>query len=496
MNSLNKTGIVVKAGIGILCILLAGVSSLAQAPSHTPRLSPVIDANINGFWEYLPRNYSRDINQKYPLMIFFHGYGDSGSSPDTATLLKVLNAGTPKIIKNGNFPDSFYVAGTWHKFVVISPQIKDGFNFNAGMVDALMDYAVKTYRIDNTRIYLCGLSMGGGIAWEYPGSSAEAADKLAAIAVAAATAALDTIQTDNIADAYLPVLATHNIVDDVVPVTTTIGNIEKLKKSKEKVKNKNKPNKPPVDPEPLVFYWQTPGVDPGNILANHNAWSRTFEDILPGITLGGNLRDTLGYNVYEWMLQYVRSAETPLSVIWENFAVTAFNGTALLQWTTTRELNLKSFTIEKSIDGQHWTSLATLLPTPNIGLSKSYRYIDKELFSDVNYYRIKELDIDERATYSVTKKLYSKNGQAVRIFPNPFNKTLSLSLPSSAVASSLNVKLSDSRGAVLLNEKYTLQPGENLISLKNLQALDPGLYYITILNERGKLLAKEKAVKN
>ena len=29
--------------------------------------------NINGFYEYLPRNYAADINTRYPLLVYLHG---------------------------------------------------------------------------------------------------------------------------------------------------------------------------------------------------------------------------------------------------------------------------------------------------------------------------------------------------------------------------------------------------------------------------------------
>ncbi len=42
----------------------------------------------------------------------------------------------------------------------------------------MIDFAIKKYRIDTTRIYVSGLSMGGGVTWEY---AAAYASRVAAI---------------------------------------------------------------------------------------------------------------------------------------------------------------------------------------------------------------------------------------------------------------------------------------------------------------------------
>ena len=51
---------------------------LGQPPTHTAKFSPALHSNINGFWEYLPRDYDADISTSYPLLIYLHGAGDQG----------------------------------------------------------------------------------------------------------------------------------------------------------------------------------------------------------------------------------------------------------------------------------------------------------------------------------------------------------------------------------------------------------------------------------
>jgi predicted esterase len=371
------------------------------------KFSPVIDNNVNGFWEYLPRNYTIDLNEKYPLLIFFHGYGDSGSTPDSATLSKVLMAGTPRLIKNGQFPESFTVAGKTYRFLVISPQIKNGFddatrssNVAPSTVDAIIEYAKRTYRVDQNRIYICGLSMGGGIAWDYVGSSVAAASKVAAIGVAAGASDIDTTESNNIALSNLAVLATHNIVDNLIPFTRTVENVIKIKESKRKIREKKEKNlgqsaQDSTDVDPAAFLFATPGT--GTLEPDpHNAWSRTFEDLQAGTTLGGNLRDSIGISVYEWLLAYDRSEQSTLPVAWESFSLQELDNLVVIKWATSMELNVSRFIVEKSRDGLNWMEMVTVAPRQDGGTLKMYSVADNSPYSDNSFYRVKQIDKDVR----------------------------------------------------------------------------------------------------
>ncbi|HYC28961.1 MAG TPA: T9SS type A sorting domain-containing protein [Chitinophagaceae bacterium] len=437
----------------LCCFSLFALCMQAQPPEHTPRFSPHIDDNINGFWEYLPRNYNTDVTTKYPLLIFIHGAGEQGSVQDTPTINLVLRNGPPKIIRNGSFPDSFSVNGHWFKFIVISPQIKNGITgvtstIQPSTIEAVIQYAINTYRVDQTRIYLCGLSMGGGATWDYAGSDLTAAKKLAGIIVAAGAADLSGAGATNIAEADLPVLATHNRNDNVIAVSRTEANIAQLLSAP-----------PTLNPTPKAVYWDAGG---------HNVWSRTFENIVPGTSPGGNLADTLGVNAYEWMLQFFRPSLV-LPVVWQSFTVRAVNGKALLQWSVSSQVDVKEYIVERSADGVQWVAVA------NVGL--------KNNFTDVvssGYYRIKEVDKDGKFSYSPVKRL---NGVAkVNIYPNPFVDKIYVE-----AGNELVIKLADASG------KMVLKTNSNTVNATGLSA---GTYYVTVHDKTGAQLYSGRLVKN
>jgi len=108
---------------------------------------------------YLPKGCGEDPKQKWPLIIFLHGMGERGDD-----LEKVKVHGIPRIVEQReDFP-----------FIAISPQCPDTSFWTAEVdaLNALLDDVAAKYAVDENRIYLTGLSMGGfgtwALAMEYP----------------------------------------------------------------------------------------------------------------------------------------------------------------------------------------------------------------------------------------------------------------------------------------------------------------------------------------
>jgi predicted peptidase len=114
------------------------------------------------YWLYLPDEYDAKASAKWPLVLFLHGSGERGDD-----LEKVKVHGPPKLAGEGkSFP-----------FVLVSPQCPAGSRWNADELSKLVDALANTYRIDRERLYVTGLSMGGGGTWSLVASNP---DKFAA----------------------------------------------------------------------------------------------------------------------------------------------------------------------------------------------------------------------------------------------------------------------------------------------------------------------------
>jgi predicted peptidase len=101
---------------------------------------------------YLPKGYHDTSDTTWPLILFLHGMGERGED-----LELVKKHGIPKVIEEkDDFP-----------FVVISPQCPQHSVWPEQLdtLHALIEETIHTYRIDTSRIYLTGLSMGGFGSW-------------------------------------------------------------------------------------------------------------------------------------------------------------------------------------------------------------------------------------------------------------------------------------------------------------------------------------------
>ncbi|HEV7620422.1 MAG TPA: dienelactone hydrolase family protein, partial [Flavisolibacter sp.] len=173
--------------------------------------------NSNGYYEYLPQGYASS-SQTFPLIIFVEGIGELGDG-STGQLPKLLANGPLFYINAGQFPSSFTVNGKTSSFIIITPQYKAW--PGAGDVDAVITYAIQHYKVDVSRIYLTGISMGGGVVWDYAGNNINYANRIAALLPFCGASGASTTKARNIAAANLPVWAFHNQYDPEVPASYT-----------------------------------------------------------------------------------------------------------------------------------------------------------------------------------------------------------------------------------------------------------------------------------
>jgi predicted peptidase len=175
------------------------------------------------------------------------------------------------LINYGLWPNSFTVNGQTHKFIVISPQFVDW--PSSWDIDGIINYCVQNYKVNVNRIYLTGLSMGGGVTWNYASENSTFANRLAAIVPICGASWPDMTRSRIMAGANLPVWATHNDQDPIAPLFYTVDYVNQIN----------------MAPSPTPLAKKTIFVS-----GSHDAWSTTYS-----LSFREN-----GMNVYEWMLQY------------------------------------------------------------------------------------------------------------------------------------------------------------------------------------------------
>ncbi|MEO1618458.1 MAG: prolyl oligopeptidase family serine peptidase [Planctomycetota bacterium] len=189
----------------IALVILLNTPTLADGPSQSQqRLSATVNVEMN-YLLALPKDY--ETKDSWPLVLFLHGAGERGND-----IGLVKKHGPPKLIDQGKeFP-----------FVVVSPQCPKDVWWEPFELTELLDHVIKTHKIDEDRIYVTGLSMGGFGTWRL---AAHTPERFAAIAPICGGG--DLFSTRRFAT--LPTWAFHGAKDNVVPLERSQEMVDAMK---------------------------------------------------------------------------------------------------------------------------------------------------------------------------------------------------------------------------------------------------------------------------
>lgn len=165
-------------------------------------------------------------------------------------------------------------------------------------------------------------------------------------------------------------------------------------------------------------------------------------------------------------------ATLPVSL--KAFNVAQKSGKALLTWLTEEENNNLGFEIQKrNSNGQYIKAGFVDSKAPNgNGGSYSYSFTDEQLLQrGVTYYRLKQIDLDGRFSYSEIKAVRTGNGTlTISVYPNPSRGMVNVTIPESN--SLMDVSVDDYTGK-------SIQRWSG-IKVQNMQInnLKPGVYML------------------
>ena len=113
----------------------------------------------------------------------------------------------------------------------------------------------------------------------------------------------------------------------------------------------------------------------------------------------------------------------------------------------------------------------------------------------MNFYRVKQVDIDGNFKYSKTVSLkfnISKTG--ISVLANPFHSTLTVNF-SSSTNQVVSARLVDITGKQVAAEKWSISTGNTRKDFSNVSGLQQGMYIITVSGTGGEILYNNKVIK-
>jgi len=170
-----------------------------------------------------------------------------------------------------------------------------------------------------------------------------------------------------------------------------------------------------------------------------------------------------------------------LPVQWVKFTATKKEQSTLLNWQTASEQNSDRFEIERSSNGTIYNSIGTVAATNNPN-GAHYSFQDKNPLTGINYYRLRQLDIDGKFEYSRVVQLNFDTKGAITIYPNPVNEWLNISVTGSQTIRS--VVITDLNGKIVQTNKNL-----NTSSIP-VRQLNAGAYLIRVETSQGTHVGK------
>jgi hypothetical protein len=153
-----------------------------------------------------------------------------------------------------------------------------------------------------------------------------------------------------------------------------------------------------------------------------------------------------------------------------------------LTWATTDEVNNSHFEVEKSTTGSDFVKIGTV--NAKGGYTTSiYNFVDNNVVAKVNYYRLKQVDIDGRSTYS--KVLVLRNDLSnfsVKVGPNPFAGNINV-LYKLDKESAVQIRLYDQSGRAVKQYSTSGGAGANSFNISDLTNLPKGQYTLELKGE-------------
>jgi hypothetical protein len=171
------------------------------------------------------------------------------------------------------------------------------------------------------------------------------------------------------------------------------------------------------------------------------------------------------------------------------------SGFVQLQWSTSSEVDMRHFEIERSTDGISFRKIGKTLAKGDVNVKTEYTYLDILAEKGSNFYRLVMIDKDGNFTYSKPITISVEKGISLFVvYPNPFGKKVQVKFNSDG-PDQATMRIVDNSGRIISTQTDPVQQGENRLTLKNVDNLPGGIYYLELVtkdkNIRTKLMKQQ-----
>jgi len=211
-------------------------------------------------------------------------------------------------------------------------------------------------------------------------------------------------------------------------------------------------------------------------------WNGAFWDApLPGQISGALSATVPGVTAFSTWAMSGNSVPLPVTLV--SFSARQIKDRVSLEWTTASEIDNDFFQVEKSTDGKSFFAIGKVKGAINSTESQSYNFSDYELTQGRFFYRLKQVDLDKKFTYShlvaVQIGEISTPSILLNVFPNPTAEALFIS-HEGLIEDVMIVTLFDPSGKILMKTEQSVRLNDGPLEM-HLSDLKSGPYIVKVI---------------
>ncbi len=171
-----------------------------------------------------------------------------------------------------------------------------------------------------------------------------------------------------------------------------------------------------------------------------------------------------------------------------SFVARPQNRSVKLEWSTASETNNEFFTVERSIDMEHWVKIGEVLGAGTSIEENNYQLLDRSPLYGTSYYRLKQTDVSGYSMHSQSVSVHLELPNKISVWPNPNKGKFSLSLKDFELKKG-NISIINQIGAEIA---FSLHRSSKDILELEMDEIISGVYFIRIIDNAGVVIVNEK----
>jgi hypothetical protein len=183
-------------------------------------------------------------------------------------------------------------------------------------------------------------------------------------------------------------------------------------------------------------------------------------------------------------VQVIPNSFTPLPITLLSFDAIKQSNSDLITWKTSNEINNDYFVVEHSTNAKMFRNIGQVKANALNGYG-SYQLLNESPANGHNYYRLAQVDLDGKTTYSNVIDIVRNENSNVSIYPNPATNSVTISM-SNMQKGNLTITLKDMTGKTI-KAIHTNVTSNTFSTQMNLSSVSPGSYVIEVSNKNVKL---------